>query len=111
LFGKLAQMGAAAGVLLGLSVFSSSGLLLRLIGIAVSAPCLYMTGSRSFWAGAVLAMTGTAIFHVKRKVVAVVIGLALVMAAVLLFMAGAVKISPDVQAKLLRKDSLENMSG
>jgi O-antigen ligase len=110
-FGKPAQMGAAAGVLLGLSLFSNDRLLFRFMGIAVSAPCLYMTGSRSFWAGAILAMMGTAVFYIKRKAIAVVIGLVSVAIVALLVMAGNVQISPDTEAKLLRKDSLENMSG
>lgn len=111
LLGEPGELGSIAGVLLGLSLFASGGLLRRLIGVAVSVPCLYMTGSRTFWAAAVVAMTCTAIFYIRRKAVAVAIGLVSLTVVALLFMVGNVQVSSDTEARILRKDSLSNMSG
>ncbi|OGW52007.1 MAG: hypothetical protein A2V62_06290 [Nitrospirae bacterium RBG_19FT_COMBO_58_9] len=111
LFGKPGSMAAAAGILLGLCLFGKVHLFWRIMGVFVSLGCLYLTFSRSFWAAAVLASSITAIVYTTRKRVLFLTALLVLMLAPILMTAVDVKVSSETQARLLRTDSLANLSG
>lgn len=111
LFGKSGSMAAAAGILLGLCLFAKVHLFWRIMGVLVSLGCLYLTFSRSFWVGAILASGITAIVYTKHKRVLFLAALVVLMLAPMLMTTLNVKVSSETQERLLRKDSLENLSG
>ncbi|HUK56211.1 MAG TPA: O-antigen ligase family protein [Nitrospiria bacterium] len=111
LFGKAAMMGAASGILFGLSVLGRWNWPLRIAGLFVSLPCLYLTGSRTFWVAAVVALCVTAAFYFKHKRTWTTA--TIIFAAILpLMMAAAdLRISSKEESQILREKSITNLSG
>ena len=111
LFGKPAGIAAASGVLLGLCAFTQIHWVIRIAGILSSSLCLYLTLSRSFWAGAVAALTVTVLLYSRRKGVVMALGACSLLLAVAAVSLIDVKPSTLNQSKAMRSDSLENLSG
>lgn len=111
LFGKPAMMGAISGLLLGLVVFLKQGATLRSLGGFAALFCLYLTGSRTFWAAAVLGIFFTAALYFKHKWAWVAITVAFVVLSPVVMMAVDVEISQKDRSRVLRSDSLEHLSG
>jgi O-antigen ligase len=111
LFGKPAMMGATAGLLLGLSLFGHASRTLRGLGVLASLPCLYLTGSRTFWAAAGVSLALTGVLYVKR--IAMWVGMLAIAALVcaLVVLAGDVRFKGETLDQLFRAESLEKLSG
>ncbi|MFO0729950.1 MAG: hypothetical protein U0231_15995 [Nitrospiraceae bacterium] len=67
LFGKPSGVAAAAGILLGLCAFTPANRIIRGVGAVAASLCLYLTLSRSFWIGSIVALIITAVFYVRQK--------------------------------------------
>ena len=111
LFGKPAGIAAVSGILLGLCVFTRVHWVIRGLGAVAALLCLYLTLSRSFWVGAFVALMVTGAFYIPRKRVLVVMGvLGLILGIGVVSLMGT-KVPAMEESKVLRSDSLENLSG
>jgi O-antigen ligase len=110
LFSKPAMMGAASGILLGLSLFVPWRWGIRAVAFAAGLPCLLLTGSRTFWAASLLAVSAASFRHALRRGRYTWI---LVLMTVLIVCVGAVglRAMSQKEAKFLRQDSLDTLSG
>jgi O-antigen ligase len=111
LFGKSAMMGATAGLLFGLSLFGQWSRTLRVAGLLGSLPCLYMTGSRTFWIAAVVSAALTAVLYLKRKLTWLMVLGTLALVLALAYMTGSVRMHIEKPSQIVRQQSLENLSG
>lgn len=111
LFGKPSGIATASGILFGLCVFTKVHWFIRGIGALSSILCLYLTLSRSFWVGAVIALIVTLFLYIKRKDLLIMAGIGGVLFIAVMLTIADTKISGLNQSKELRSDSLENMSG
>lgn len=111
LFSMPGMMGTAAGLLVGMSSFGGKYWMIRLVGILAAAPCLFFTGSRTFWVASVLSLGLASALYVKRSLIWLFLGGGLFVAAAIVAIAGGVHLSQQDQAQVLRSDSLENLSG
>lgn len=113
LFGKPGAMATAAGLLVGLSLFANISLITRLIGLAAAAPCLYLTGSRTFWVATLVASLITAMFHMQnKKTIAALTFVALILGGALVAVNSDIKKGFSSKESIpLRTESIENMSG
>jgi O-antigen ligase len=111
LFGKSAMMGATAGLLLGFSFFGPWVWPLRLAGVAAGLPCLYLTGSRTFWVAGAVSLGGTAALYVKRKAVWITALSALALVLALAVLIGDARFSFENRSQIIRAQSLETLSG
>ncbi|HUJ79721.1 MAG TPA: O-antigen ligase family protein [Nitrospiria bacterium] len=111
LYGKSAMMGTAAGLLFGLSVLGKWNWPLRIVGLLVSLPCLYLTGSRTFWVAAAVGLCVVAVLYFKHKWAWMA---AVIVAAVVLpltMTAADFHISSKRESQILRTQSMANLSG
>ena len=67
LFSKPAMMGAASGILLGLSLFVPWNWGMKGAGIVASISCLFLTGSRTFWVAAAISLGAAAFRYVQWR--------------------------------------------
>jgi O-antigen ligase len=111
LFGKPAKMAATSGLLLGLCIFSERKVLLRATGILSSLPCLYLTGSRTFWAAGAASLLITAIFYLRRKLEWGLAAVMIISFSLIVTTVADINISSKARSRILRIDSLERMSG
>jgi len=113
LFSKPAMMGAAAGLLLGLSLFVTWNWRMRGIALAASLPCLFLTGSRTFWAAAVASMGVAALRYVRWRWVYLPAGALLIVVAVYAGIVANIdmRLTSQQQEKIFRLDSVESFSG
>jgi len=111
LFGEPAQMGAAAGLALGVASLGVRKKWLKLFVIAVAAPCLALTLSRTFWIATVFAGLVTAWHYYPRlRNIAAAIFVAGALAFAIVFLLN-IKIDTQEGSKLARVDSFSTMSG
>jgi O-antigen ligase len=111
LFGKAAMMAAASGILFGLSVLGKWSWPARLVGGLVSLPCLYLTGSRTFWVAAVVGLGVTAAFYFKHKQAWMATAIIFAVILPLMMTAADLHISSKERSQILRTNSMTNMSG
>jgi O-antigen ligase len=111
LFSKPAMMGAASGLLLGLGLFVLWHRGVRLVAIAAGLPCLVLTGSRTFWAAALVSMAAAALRYVRWRWTFVPVGAVLIAGVVCIGMIADLRLTSEQQAKLLRQDSIMTFSG
>lgn len=111
LFSKPAMMGAASGLLFGLCLFIPWHWSIRVAGIAVSLPCLFLTGSRTFWVAATVSMGAVGIRYVRWHRTFVRVVAALIIAALCLGIVIGTQVTPEQWAKIFRQDSIESLSG
>lgn len=111
LFGKPGGIAAAAGLLLGLCVFTRTHWTFRVAGIASAIACMYLTLSRSFWVGAFVALAATLFLYVKRKGLLLACGIGGLLAVLVVLATLNINTSTLQQSKTMRSDSLENLSG
>ncbi|SPP62992.1 O-antigen ligase family protein [Nitrospira lenta] len=110
-FSKPAMMGAASGLLLGLCLFVPWHWSIRAVGIAASLPCLFLTGSRTFWVAAVVSMGAMGIRYVRWSRTFVPMVAALIVAVLCLGIVVGTQVTSEQRAKIFRQGSLENLSG
>ena len=107
LFGKPAGIAAASGLLLGLCAFTKVHWLIRATGALSSVLCLYLTLSRSFWVGAIVALVATIGLYVKRKSLLMIVGIGGLLFAIAMVAIMDTKMTGWNQSKAMRADSLE----
>ena len=111
LFSKPAMMGAASGILLGLSLFVPWNWGLKGAGIAASLSCLFLTGSRTFWVAAAVSLGAAAFRYVQwRQRLSAAIAVLLVAVACVGILVGS-QVTSGQRAKIFRQDSIESLSG
>jgi len=111
LFSKPAMMGAASGLLLGLCLFVPWHWSIRVIGIAASLPCLFLTGSRTFWVAAAVSLGAAGIRYVRWRRTFVPMAATLIVTVLCLGIVIGTQMTPAQGAKIFRQDSIENLSG
>lgn len=111
LFSMPGMMGTTAGLLIGVASYGGKHWLVRIIGILAAIPCLYLTGSRTFWVACVLGLGLTSALYTRRKLVWLFLGGGLLVVILVVAIGGDVHLSHNDQARVLRSDSLENLSG
>lgn len=111
LFSKPAMMGAAAGLLLGLSLFVTWNWGVRVIALAASLPCLVLTGSRTFWAAAVVSMGVAALRYVRWRWAFLPAGALLIVVVVCVGIVADIRVTSQQQEKIFRQDSIGTFSG
>jgi O-antigen ligase len=111
LFSKPAMMGAASGLLFGLCLFVPWHWSIRGIGIAASLPCLFLTGSRTFWVAATVSMGAAGIRYVRWRRTFVPMVAVLIVAVLGLGIVIGTQMTQAQGAKIFRQDSIENLSG
>jgi O-antigen ligase len=107
LFGEPAELGMVAGLTIGLACFLRTSWLLRLPALGVALVCVYLTFSRTFWVAVVVSVVATLWIYKPKVRVPMVIAAALVAAALV----GNVDTIVKSNERLLRADSLTNLSG
>ena len=111
LFGKPAMMGTASGLLLGLSLFLDWNWFIRACAFAVALPCLYLTGSRTYWIAAAISIIIVGIRYVRWRWMFVPIGAVLFVIALCIGILGDIHFTSQKQAQIFRQDSIETLSG
>jgi O-antigen ligase len=111
LFSMPGMMGTAAGLLVGMASYGGKHWLIRIFGLLAAVPCLYLTGSRTFWVACVLSLGLTSVLYIKRRTVWLLLGGGVLVAVFIVAVEGGVRLSHQDQAQVLRSDSLENLSG
>ncbi len=111
LFGKPAGIAASAGILLGLCIFTRINWIIRITGAVSALFCLYLTLSRSFWVGALVALLVTGGLYARQKRALVAMGIVGLVVALGIASVSQIKVSAMDQPKVLRSESLENLSG
>ncbi len=111
LFSKPAMMGAASGLLLGLGLFVSWNWGIKVIALASSLPCLLLTGSRTFWAAAMVSMGVAGLRYVRWRWSFLPVGAVLIVALVCIGIIADIRMTSQEQARLFRQDSIETFSG
>lgn len=110
LFSKPAMMGAASGLLLGLSLFVTWNGAVRIIAFCASLPCLFLTGSRTFWAAALGGLGFAALRYVRWHWAFLPIGALLLIVVVSVVAVADIRLTSQ-QEKLFRQDSIQTFSG
>lgn len=111
LFGKSGMMAATAGILLGLSIFGRRNWPARILGALAAFFCLYLTGSRSFWIAAAVGIFVTASFYFKNKRAWILASILVAFLSPLVMIATDFSVSSEDKERILRMDSLTNLSG
>jgi len=110
-FSKPAMMGAASGLLLGLSLFVPWNWGMKGAGIVASLPCLFLTGSRTFWVAASASMVIASFRYVSwRKWLTVSVAVLMVAVVCVGLVVGS-QVTSEQRAKIFRQDSIESLSG
>jgi O-antigen ligase len=111
LYGKAAMMAAASGILFGLSVLGKWNWPARLTGVLVALPCLYLTGSRTFWVAAAVGLCVVAVLYFKHKRAWLATAIITAVILPLMVTAADLHISSKEQSQIFRTTSMSNMSG
>lgn len=111
LFSKPAMMGAASGLLLGLSLFVAWNWGLRIIAFAASLPCLVLTGSRTFWAAAVVTLGVASFRYVRWRWAFLPAGIFLLVVVVCIGIIAGIRLTSQQQAMIFRQGSIDTFSG
>jgi hypothetical protein len=112
LFSKPAMMAAAAGLLVGLALFARrESRTARLIALAAAVPCLFFTGSRTFWAAALGSVCLTALRYMRWSRVSLVAGVLVIAMGISAGIAADLRVTTWKQAGILRQDSIDTFSG
>src|SRR5262249_30007228 len=111
-----AMLGAAAGILLGLVLFGNLGWRrfkrpLQWLALAASIACLALTGARTFWVGAFVAVAATSWFYLEYRLRTYMVIFALALVAGLVAAVAQVQFSSAAQQKILRTESISNLTG
>ena len=111
LFSKSAMLGAASGLLMGLAWFGINKRWIKIAAVVLGGICLALTFSRTFWIATIIALGSTFWIYARiSKKIILILGF-LVLATTALVITFDYKIDSKAASKIVRIDSVENLSG
>jgi O-antigen ligase len=110
-YGKAGQIAGTAGVLLGMGLFVPWRWWWRAAAVAVSVPCLVLSGTRGAWLAAIIGIVGTALVYRLVRWRWIAVGALLAVVATLAVVSAGARFPSDRLETFVRPDSIENLSG
>lgn len=110
-FAKSGMMGATAGVLIGVAVFSQKNIVIKSIAVSVGLACLALTLSRTFWVAATFSYILTN-WRYKPKSKKMIYG-SVVLGIIVILISSLFNLSVDLKGteKVTRTGSISSLSG